>query len=562
MKSTTSTGRTIIVAIAVAAVIVASVFFFRQARSYLEQPFPGYLTFENEMVGAFAGFEWFGPSEGLRYHDLIIKKAADSNGGVEIQRSGKRMSVNTRPGVFTLKDFLVVFMAPYASGMAYVIFAIIIYFVGRRMRGIIPFIFFNLGIAYYYISGFDFHSSHHASWLFLLNFVLLPASMTHFALVFPEEAPMIKRHRWMLGLSYLLSFLIFIPYVYTFYHMPVLWIHIEGLAVAYAILSYAFWITMLARSAKKAGRETDRIAATYLLFGQVIAFLIPLTAAIAIFVFEKNIPLNLITPITVVLPVASLLGIILGNLKNTQLKLVQTEKMASLGQLVAGVAHEINNPTTFIYSNISMLREYVSYIKGVVRADVPAFKGEMSANEVVGDLEQLVDTVAEGADRIKTIVADLRRFGHSQDDVVTNVDIKAGIESTLHLLHHEISNRIKIHLDVPEDLTIAANPGQINQVWMNLLSNAVSAIEGNGNIWISAVESEEKLSIILSDDGKGISRKVMGNIFDPFFTTKPEGEGTGLGLAITQQIVHRWKGDLVVQSEVGKGTTMKVVFPK
>ncbi len=559
MEAPLKTGKAIVVAIAIAAVVVASIFFFRQARSYLDQPFPGYLTFENEMVGPFAGFEW---SEGLRYHDLVVEGEGDRGDGIVIKRGGRQLSIDVNSGMFTLKDFLVVFLAPYASGMAYIIFAIIIYFVGRRMRGIIPFIFFNLGIAYYLISGFDFHTGHHASWFFLLNFVLLPASMTHFALVFPEEVPIIKRHRWMIGLSYLLSLVIFIPYVYTFYRMPAAWIDVERLVVGYVILSYIFWIMMLARSSKRAARETDRIAATYLLFGQVIAFLIPLTAAIAIFVFEKNIPLNLITPITVVLPVASLLGIILGNLRNTQLKLVQTEKMASLGQLVAGVAHEINNPTTFIYSNISMLREYVSYMKNSLRSDLPAFKGEMPANEVMGDLEQLVDTVAEGADRIKTIVADLRRFGHSQDDIVTKVDIRGGMESTIHLLHHEIGDRIEVHMDVPETLTVTANPGQINQVWMNLLSNAVSAIEGDGNLWISAAEKDNRVTVEVRDDGRGISKKVIGNIFDPFFTTKSEGEGTGLGLAITQQIVHRWKGDITVQSEIGKGTIMSVVLPK
>ncbi|PIU55757.1 MAG: hypothetical protein COS89_06715 [Deltaproteobacteria bacterium CG07_land_8_20_14_0_80_38_7] len=332
--------------------------------------------------------------------------------------------------------------------------------------------------------------------------------------------------------------------------------------MAYAVLSYLFWIIKLAINSKSAIRETDRIAGVYLLFGQVIAFLIPLSAAIAIFIFEKNLPLNYIAPITVVLPVASLVGIILGNLRNTQLKLVQTEKMASLGHLIAGVAHEINNPTTFIYSNLSILREYVSYIKNVTKPDAPKFKNEISSKEVLTDLSLLIDNVSEGATRIKNIVTDLRRFGHSQDDVITKVDIKAGIESTLNLLQHEIKEGIAVHLDVDQNIFVTGNSGQLNQVWMNLFTNAIHGMDKKGHLWIIGYEDAKKVYIKIRDDGKGISKDTMNHIFEPFFTTKPEGQGTGLGLSICQQIIHRWKGEIIINSEQEAGTTVQVIFPK
>ena len=115
-------------------------------------------------------------------------------------------------------------------------------------------------------------------------------------------------------------------------------------------------------------------------------------------------------------------------------------------------------------------------------------------------------------------------------------------------------------MNIPEGLTLTANSGQINQVWMNLLSNAVHACEGRGNIWIDAHTVDGYLIVTVRDDGKGIPRDLVGRVFDPFFTTKPEGKGTGLGLAICQQIVHRWSGEITVTSETGKGTEVRVKF--
>lgn len=558
MRSIRNLKATTLVVIIVGVIASTSIFFFRSARSVIGDSFSGFLTFENGMVGAFSGFDWPGYQEGLRYHDLVI--SGDGRSEYIVLSDGLDRTLKIKARIFSLKDFLSVFFAPFASGMFYVVCSGIIFIVGRRMRGIVPFVLFNLGIGYYFIASFDFHHGYHASWIFLLNFALLPAYMSHFALVFPEESSWVRKHRWLLAVPYLISLLVYVPYVYMFYREPLTWIRCEQVVVMYAVFSYLFWIAMLSRNARSAARQTDRTAASYLLLGQLIAFVIPLTAAVAIFIFGRNIPLNVIAPVTVAFPVASLFGLVLGNLRNAQLQLVQSEKMASLGSLVAGVAHEINNPTTFIYSNIEMLRDYVSYIKGAVDPGAKKFRGELSASEVMVDLEKLVDTVEEGAERIKAIVTDLRRFGHTQDDVMTKVDFRAGIESTLNLLKHEIKDRISVHLDVAEGLSIEANNGQLNQVWMNLLANAAHAIEGEGNIWIKGFAEGDRIVIEIRDDGKGMSRDVLDRVFDPFFTTKPEGQGIGMGLAICQQIVHRWHGDIVVNSELNKGTTVRVTL--
>lgn len=534
----------IFISVAACLILVSSVFYFRGARDMIGKSFHGYLKFENGMVGAFGWFDWPGYEAGFRYHD-VVPQVADS----------------VEPSIFSIRDFFVAFFPPYASGVIYVVLAIIIFAVGRHMRGILPFVMFNLGIAYYLIASFDFHSAHHASWLFLLNFAVFPAFMSHFALIFPEKTNAVRQHPRLVLIPYLISAFIYLPYVYFFYKAPRNWALWEGVVVAYAAVSYMFWLVMLLRSSKKMPRETDRIAATYLLFGQLLAFIIPLTAAVAIFLFRKNIPLNLVSPVTVALPVAFLFGIVLGNLRSTQVKLVQSEKMASLGALIAGVAHEINNPTTFIYSNLPALKEYIGYLGNEMRADAAPFKGQMPPAEVVNDLKNLVGTISEGAERIKTIVTDLRRFGHSQDDVVSRVDILAGIRGTLNLLRHDLAEGIAVHVNASGPVEIVANPGQINQVWMNIISNAVHATGGSGNIWIDSHIEDGKVNVKIRDDGKGIPKEILSRIFDPFFTTKPEGEGTGLGLAISQQIIHRWKGEITVQSEVGYGTTIRVTFP-
>lgn len=523
--------------------VIASVFYFRDARPWIDKEFPGILVFENKVVGAFNQYEWNGPKNGLRYHDLL---------GTDIDLT---------PQIFGLADFITVFCLPFFSGLMYAILALVLFGIMRSFNGAIPFFLFNLGIGYYLIASFDFHTGHHLSWFFLLNFAFLPAWMSHFALVYPQKPDFISKKPFLILIPYAFAAVLYVPYVTSFYQHPLQWPFWEGLVVVYAALSYLAWIGRLFYVSRHPQNAAKRISATYLLFGQALAFVFPVIAALDIFLFKGNLPLNWLAPVTVIFPIAAIGGMLMVRLKQTQFNLIQSEKMASLGQMLSGVAHEINNPTNFIYANLAPLKEYVDYMKKNLPANSPKYKNEMTGTEVTDDLQKLVENIAEGAEKTRAIVADLRRFGHAQEGAQSNVLVLKNIESTLNILKHAWRDRIHIHIDCRPDLTIFVNAGQFSQVLLNLLGNAIQAIHDVGEIWIRVKESPQNITISIRDSGHGIPANLQHKIFDPFFTTKEQGEGTGLGLSIVRQFVKSWKGDIKVESAVGKGTEFTITIP-
>ncbi|MEJ2633929.1 MAG: FG-GAP-like repeat-containing protein [Calditrichia bacterium] len=262
------------------------------------------------------------------------------------------------------------------------------------------------------------------------------------------------------------------------------------------------------------------------------------------------------------------------DLKDTQSQLVQSEKMASLGQLMAGIAHELNNPISFIYAN---LRELDSYSQVVRKLLEPIAGTEIDADAllqkirevknaedlefILTDLNKLVEESLQGSLRVKELVQNLRNFSRVDEAQVKEVDLQQGINSTLQLLNNEMKGRITLHKDYGALPKVYCNPGQINQVFMNLLLNAIQAIEGEGNIWITTRLSNSRVIISIRDDGKGIPQETLSKIFDPFFTTKPVGQGTGLGLSISYSIIQNHGGDIEVESEKRKGTVFRIILP-
>ncbi|HJW69904.1 MAG TPA: ATP-binding protein [Candidatus Binatia bacterium] len=242
----------------------------------------------------------------------------------------------------------------------------------------------------------------------------------------------------------------------------------------------------------------------------------------------------------------------LRDLRQTQVQLVQSEKMASLGRLVAGVAHEINNPVSFIATSVSPLRRRLERAAAAAPPEMQRLLSE--ADEIVGIMER-------GAERTTAIVQDLRSFSRLGEATRKPVDLHEGIDTTLRLLEARWRDRITIHRDYGDLPPVECDPGQLNQVFMNVLANACDAIGSSGNIWITTRVDGELADVAIRDDGPGIPPDVMDHVFDPFFTTKDVGGGTGLGLAISHQVVTAHGGTIDLETAQGTGTTVRIRMP-
>ena len=258
-----------------------------------------------------------------------------------------------------------------------------------------------------------------------------------------------------------------------------------------------------------------------------------------------------------------------------QAQLLQSEKMASLGQLAGGVAHELNNPAGFIYSNMESLDRYAAglarllavYDRAILspelQSQATAIKEEIKYEELLGELASIIADCQEGARRIRDIVTNLRTFSRLDDEETRQVDLHAGIDATIRLLsQYYNSDHIALKREYAALPKIHCVAGQLNQVWMNLLMNAAQAIgQGPGIVRIETGMKDELVFVKISDTGHGIVPETLGRIFDPFFTTKPVGEGTGLGLSISYGIVKSHGGTISVESTPGKGTTFTTLLP-
>ena len=251
----------------------------------------------------------------------------------------------------------------------------------------------------------------------------------------------------------------------------------------------------------------------------------------------------------------------LADLQAAETQLVHSEKMAGLGKLVAGVAHELNNPIGFIYANMGHFERYVGVLKGVCeRAGVNGDDAEQ-ASKAFTTLDRLIKSCSGGAQRIKQIVLGLRTFSRLDEAERKSVDLHEGIDSTLTLLDHHLKDRITVEKNYGSLPMVECYAGQLNQVFMNLLTNAADAIEGEGAITVTTEVEGDTVTVAYSDTGCGMSADVMTQVFDPFYTTKEIGKGAGLGLSISYGIVEKHGGSIVVESVEGEGTTFRITLP-
>ncbi len=253
----------------------------------------------------------------------------------------------------------------------------------------------------------------------------------------------------------------------------------------------------------------------------------------------------------------------LHTLRETQNQLVLKEKMASLGNLVAGVAHEVNNPIGAVCSAADVSRRCIERIK-------ESFASGKSIEELNRDrqfltslrlLEENNAVTNMATERVSRIVRSLKNFARLDEAELQDADLHEGLESTLTLLHHELKNRITVEKDYGDLPLVKCLPNQLNQVFMNLIMNAAQAIDDKGKIKIKTFARKDVVVIEISDSGRGIAKEKIDKIFDPGFTTKGVGVGTGLGLSISYNIIQKHRGKIEVESEVGKGTTFRVILP-
>jgi two-component system NtrC family sensor kinase len=262
-------------------------------------------------------------------------------------------------------------------------------------------------------------------------------------------------------------------------------------------------------------------------------------------------------------------------LASTQEQLLQTEKMASIGQLAAGVAHEINNPIGYVHSNLGTLHDYTGALISLVEAygrefgdghpaatQLQQLRERLDIDFIVGDLPQLLEESREGIERVTKIVQDLKEFSHvGRDEPVRAVDLHKGLDSTLNIVWNDLKYKVRLDKHYGELPLVECHPSEINQVFMNLLINAGQSIAERGTITLATGVDGDEAWVSIADSGCGIPEESLPRIFDPFFTTKPIGRGTGLGLAICYGIVAKHHGRIEVSSRLGFGSTLKVVLP-
>ena len=269
-------------------------------------------------------------------------------------------------------------------------------------------------------------------------------------------------------------------------------------------------------------------------------------------------------------------------IQEQQAQLIQSEKMASLGQMVAGIAHEVNTPLGFVRNNIEVLDKNLrrlldvleryrdlrdSLVNGHLDELEAKLVGIIEASKKIDSasfsekIQALIAESLDGIDRIQQLVLDLKNFSRLDEAAFKETDLNQGLESTLKIANNIVKYKAEVIKDFAPELTAECYPARINQVFLNIITNAAQAIEGQGKIWIKTYKENGTAVIKIRDNGKGIPQENLKKIFEPFFTTKDVGQGTGLGLYIVYKIIEQHKGTITVQSEVGKGTEFTIKLP-
>jgi signal transduction histidine kinase len=263
--------------------------------------------------------------------------------------------------------------------------------------------------------------------------------------------------------------------------------------------------------------------------------------------------------------------------EHIQLQLLQADKMAAIGQLAAGVVHEINTPLGYVHSNLNTLAGYLKHITEILGAyrsldpsvlnnlptisDVRRLEQRNDPDYLLQDADELLTESMQGLERVSAIVQDLKGFSRKSDNEWESADLRQGLDSTINIVWSQLKYHCELHKEYGEIPQIRCLPSQLNQVFLNLLVNAAQAIEDQGHIYLRTGQDDEWVWVEVQDNGSGIAPENLKRLFEPFYTTKPKGQGTGLGLSLSYGIVQRHSGRIEVESEPGQGSVFRVYLP-
>lgn len=263
-------------------------------------------------------------------------------------------------------------------------------------------------------------------------------------------------------------------------------------------------------------------------------------------------------------------------IRDTQAVVIHSEKMRSLGQLVAGITHEINNPINFIYGNMVHLKNYTTALFDIISAyeeiekdltlekqnEIKLLKAKLELDFIKEDLPMLIKSCYEGTERTKNIILDLKNFSRLDEFVINDINLAKEIDTTLNILHNKMKNKIQVVKEYDENIPLVEGyGGQLNQVFMNILDNACYSIKETGTVYIRLQKKGNSVIIEFEDTGCGMKKEHIERIFDPFYTTKPVGEGSGLGMSIGYKVIQNHNGTIDVDSVEGKGTKFTIQLP-
>ncbi|MGE4369076.1 MAG: ATP-binding protein [Burkholderiaceae bacterium] len=257
------------------------------------------------------------------------------------------------------------------------------------------------------------------------------------------------------------------------------------------------------------------------------------------------------------------------NLERANAHLLRSEKLAGIGQLAAGVAHEINNPIGYVFSNLKTLAGYMHDLLRIIDAadqvnaldDLRQLKNALEYDYIRDDVQALINESEEGIGRVKKIISALKDFSHMDEDGFRKADLHRGFESTLNIINNELRHKAKVVKEYGDLPLVECNVSQVNQVFMNMMINATHAMQGQGTITIRTGHDDTWVWFEVEDDGKSMDAETVSRIFEPFFTTKPVGQGTGLGLSLSYSIIQKHRGHIDVFSEPNQGTRFRVFLP-